>query len=77
MALTVHKPTSPGQRGKVTVKRTGLYKGRPEASLTEKKSKSGGRNNYGRITTRHLAVEQHQIEHRPGLLLSGSTWCAP
>ena len=54
MALTVHKPTSPGQRGKVTVKRTGLYKGRPEASLTEKKSKSGGRNNYGRITTRHI-----------------------
>jgi len=54
MALTVHKPTSPGQRGKVTVKRTDLYKGRPEASLTEKKSKSGGRNNYGRITTRHI-----------------------
>ena len=53
MALTVHKPTSPGQRGKVTVKRTGLYKGSPEASLTEKKSKTGGRNNYGRITTRH------------------------
>ncbi|WP_223789361.1 50S ribosomal protein L2 [Marinicella meishanensis] len=53
MALTVHKPTSPGNRGKVTVKRTGLYKGRPEASLTEKKSKTGGRNNYGRITTRH------------------------
>ena len=53
MALTVHKPTSPGQRGKVTVKRTGLYKGRPEASLTEKKTKTGGRNNYGRITTRH------------------------
>ena len=54
MALTVHKPTSPGQRGKVTVKRTDLYKGRPEASLTEKKSKTGGRNNYGRITTRHI-----------------------
>ncbi|TDR19411.1 50S ribosomal protein L2 [Marinicella litoralis] len=54
MALTVHKPTSPGNRGKVTVKRTGLYKGRPEASLVEKKSKTGGRNNYGRITTRHI-----------------------
>lgn len=53
MALKVHKPTSPGLRGKVSVKRTGLYKGRPEASLTEKKSKTGGRNNYGRITTRH------------------------
>ncbi len=54
MALTVHKPTSPGRRGTVKVKRTGLYKGRPEASLTEKKSKTGGRNNYGRITTRHI-----------------------
>ncbi len=54
MALKVHKPTSPGNRGKVTVKRTGLYKGRPEASLTEKKAKTGGRNNYGRITTRHI-----------------------
>ena len=54
MALQVHKPTSPGNRGKVTVKRTELYKGRPEASLTEKKSKTGGRNNYGRITTRHI-----------------------
>ena len=54
MALIVHKPTSPGRRGTVKVKRTGLYKGRPEASLTEKKSKTGGRNNYGRITTRHI-----------------------
>lgn len=54
MALKVHKPTSPGNRGKVTVKRTELYKGRPEASLTEKKAKTGGRNNYGRITTRHI-----------------------
>ncbi|MEZ5471849.1 MAG: 50S ribosomal protein L2 [Marinicella sp.] len=54
MALKVHKPTSPGNRGKVSVKRTELYKGRPEASLTEKKAKTGGRNNYGRITTRHI-----------------------
>ncbi|MCX7546156.1 50S ribosomal protein L2 [Marinicella gelatinilytica] len=54
MALIKHKPTSPGRRGTVKVKRTGLYKGRPEASLTEKKSKTGGRNNKGRITTRHI-----------------------
>ena len=53
MALYVLKPTSPGRRGTVRVKRTGLYKGRPEASLIEKKSKTGGRNNNGRITTRH------------------------
>ena len=54
MALIVFKPTSPGRRGTVKVKRTGLYKGRPESSLTEKKSKTGGRNNNGRITTRHI-----------------------
>ncbi|GAA4811463.1 50S ribosomal protein L2 [Marinicella pacifica] len=54
MALIKHKPTSPGRRGTVKVKRTDLYKGRPEASLTEKKSKTGGRNNKGRITSRHI-----------------------
>ncbi len=54
MALIVFKPTSPGRRGTVKVKRNELYKGGPEASLTEKKSKTGGRNNYGRITTRHI-----------------------
>jgi large subunit ribosomal protein L2 len=54
VALIKHKPTSPGRRGTVKVKRTDLYKGRPEASLTEKKSKTGGRNNKGRITSRHI-----------------------
>jgi len=54
VALIKHKPTSPGRRGMITVSREGLYKGRPEASLTEKKSKTGGRNNNGRITTRHI-----------------------
>ena len=54
MALIKHKPTSPGRRGTIKVSRTGLYKGRPEASLTEKKSKTGGRNNNGRITSRHI-----------------------
>ncbi len=47
------KPTSPGRRGTVVVKRPGLHKGKPHEALVEKKSKSGGRNNAGRITTRH------------------------
>lgn len=47
------KPTSPGRRGTVRVKRDGLYKGGPHEALVEKKSKTGGRNNNGRITTRH------------------------
>ncbi|MDJ0656191.1 MAG: 50S ribosomal protein L2 [Xanthomonadales bacterium] len=47
------KPTSPGRRGTVVVKRPGLHKGAPHGALVEKKTKSGGRNNAGRITTRH------------------------
>ena len=49
-----HKPTSPGQRGKVSVIHTHLYKGRPLAKLIDTDHKSNfGRNNGGRITTRH------------------------
>lgn len=53
MALIKSKPTSAGTRFKVRVKTDGLYKGRPEPSLIEKKSKKAGRNNQGRITVRH------------------------
>ncbi len=53
MALVKAKPTSAGRRFVVQVKTPGLYKGRPYEGLIEKKSKSGGRNNAGRITTRH------------------------
>ena len=53
MALMNMKPTSPGRRGMVRVVTPELYKGPPEKSLLENKSKSGGRNNHGRITTRH------------------------
>ncbi len=54
MAIVKTKPTSPGRRGVVKVVHPELYKGRPLASLVEKKSKTAGRNNYGHITTRHL-----------------------
>lgn len=53
MALIKAKPTSPGRRFVVSVKTDGLHTGKPFAGLVEKKSKSGGRNNGGRITTRH------------------------
>ncbi len=53
MAIVNAKPTSPGRRGVVQVKHSHLHKGAPFAGLVEKKSKSGGRNNTGRITTRH------------------------
>jgi large subunit ribosomal protein L2 len=54
MALIKAKPTSPGRRFVVSVKTPGLYTGKPHAALIEKKSKTGGRNNAGRITTRHI-----------------------
>ena len=53
MALVKLKPTSAGRRAQVRVVNTGLYKGRPEASLVEKQTKNAGRNNHGRITIRH------------------------
>ncbi len=52
MALKSYKPTSPGQRGLIIVDRSGLHKGKPVKQLTEGLTKSGGRNNAGRITAR-------------------------
>jgi len=53
MAIVKAKPTSPGRRGVVQVKHDHLHKGAPYPGLVEKQSSSGGRNNAGRITTRH------------------------
>lgn len=53
MAVRKHKPTSPGQRFVVRVVPEGLHKGEPHAPLLKRLTKSGGRNNAGRITTRH------------------------
>ena len=52
MALKTYNPTTPGRRGLVLVDRAGLWKGKPEKSLTEGLRNKGGRNNNGRITAR-------------------------
>src|SRR5262245_42957858 len=52
MALKTYKPTTPSQRQLVIVDRAGLHKGAPVKALTEGKSKTGGRNNNGRVTSR-------------------------
>ena len=52
MALKSFKPITPGLRQLVIVDRSGLYKGKPEKTLTEGLSSKGGRNNTGRITVR-------------------------
>jgi len=54
VAIVKAKPTSAGRRGVVQIVDRTLYKGRPHEPLVEKKTKSGGRNNAGRITTRHI-----------------------
>jgi len=53
MAIVKAKPTSPGRRSAVTVRHDHLWKGKPLEALTESKKSTGGRNNNGRITTRH------------------------
>ena len=53
MALISKKPTSAGSRFVVKLSKEGLHKGKPQQSLVEKKIGSSGRNNQGRITTRH------------------------
>jgi len=50
MALKTYKPTSPSRRQLVTIDRSGLYAGGPIKALSHGQSKSGGRNNTGRIT---------------------------
>jgi len=54
MALKTYRPTSPGLRHLVSVDKSNLWKGGPVKVLVEGKSKSGGRNTHGRITTRHV-----------------------
>lgn len=53
MAVIKMKPTSAGRRGMTKVVTPSLHKGLPWASLIEKKTITAGRNNSGRITTRH------------------------
>ena len=53
MPIVKSKPTSPGRRFVVKVVNPDLHKGAPHKPLLAKKSKTGGRNNAGRITTRH------------------------
>ncbi|WP_290798424.1 50S ribosomal protein L2 [Halomonas sp.] len=60
MAIVKTKPTSPGRRHLVKVVNDELHKGKPFGALVEKQSRSGGRNNNGRITTRHVGGGHRQ-----------------
>src|SRR5215470_11336757 len=52
MALKQFNPTSPGRRGRVLVDKSELHKGRPEKTLVEGLTKSGGRGGNGRVAVR-------------------------
>jgi large subunit ribosomal protein L2 len=53
MAIRKHKPVTPGRRFATWSDRPEVTRSEPEKSLTEGKSKSGGRNSRGRVTSRH------------------------
>ncbi|MBF0369244.1 MAG: 50S ribosomal protein L2 [Magnetococcales bacterium] len=54
MALKTYKPTSNGKRTQVSVDYAALHKGEPESTLLAPLHKTGGRNNKGRMTSRHI-----------------------
>ena len=53
MAIPKYKPTTPGRRGSSVADFVEITRTTPEKSLTKPLPKKGGRNNQGRITTRH------------------------
>jgi large subunit ribosomal protein L2 len=53
MAIKKHKPTSPGRRFATWSDRAEVTRSEPEKALVRGITKSGGRNSYGRITSRH------------------------
>ena len=61
MAIKKYKPTTPGRRGMTGLTFEEVTKTSPEKSLTKSFSKSGGRNNTGRITTRHHGGGHKQL----------------
>jgi large subunit ribosomal protein L2 len=54
MALKSFNPTSPARRGLILVDKSALWKGKPVKSLTEGKTRTGGRNNMGHATSRGI-----------------------
>ena len=54
MPIKNYKPNTPGTRGMSTLINTEITKKTPTKSLLVKKSKTGGRNNQGKITVRHI-----------------------
>ena len=54
MAIKKYKPTTPGRRGMTTLTNSEITSNTPEKTLTKTAAKSGGRNNQGKMTVRHI-----------------------
>ena len=54
MAIKKYKPTTNGRRGMTTLANEELTSNKPLKTLTTKKTKTGGRNNQGKLTVRHI-----------------------
>mmetsp|Transcript_46333 Transcript_46333/g.76662 ORF Transcript_46333/g.76662 Transcript_46333/m.76662 type:complete len:311 (+) Transcript_46333:23-955(+) len=65
-ALKSYKPVTPSLRHRVIIDKSGLWRGRPESSLTERISglHQGGRNNSGKITVRGRMAPKHRRQYR-------------
>lgn len=59
--LKSYSPTTPSMRHHVNISRKDLWAGRPVKALTEGKRKTGGRNHFGRITSRYIGGGHKQI----------------
>ena len=53
MPIKKYKPMTPGRRGMTTLAKDDITASKPEKSLLAPLKSKGGRNNTGRITTRH------------------------
>ncbi len=64
MALKTYKPTSSGRRFQTVLDFSELSRKKPEKSLLTSLSKTGGRNAYGRITSRYIGGGHKQMYRR-------------
>ena len=63
MTLKNYKPYTKSMRTTILIDRSNIWKGKPEKTLVSLKSRSSGRNNQGRITSRHKSAG-HKKKYR-------------
>src|ERR1039458_3819929 len=65
MPIKTFRPTTPTRRFHTVVSREGISKSKPEKSLVESRTRSGGRNSTGRVTSRFIGVaDPGRARHR-------------